>query len=224
MTRYTDARTVVGEAFRTIRTSLNYTADRKTMKTLLVTSGGPDDGKTLVAVNIALSYAQAGERVLLIDCDLRRPSCHRRLKVTNETGLTNVLVDSLGLSDAIVECPDTGLHILTSGPIPPNPAELLDSPAMGQVLETVRGQYDHVVIDTPPTLIVADATILASKVDGIVLVIVSGETRIDMAQETKSVLEKARGRILGVVLNKVNYGKGHYKYRYYRYGEPGEAG
>ncbi len=223
MSKYANPKSAVAEAFRTVRTSLNYAADRRTTRVLLVTSPGPDDGKTLVAVNIAASYAQSGESVLLVDGDLRKPACHRELALSNRSGLTNVLVDSVALSDVVQDTSEQGLHVLTSGPTPPNPAELLDSAAMGRLLDTARKEYDHVVVDSPPTLVVADASILASKVDGIILVLVSGATRIDMAQETKNTLESARGRILGVVLNKVKYESRSYRYRYYHYGESGET-
>lgn len=223
VSKYADPKSVVAEAFRTVRTSLNYAADRRTTKVLMVTSPGPDEGKTLAAINIAASYARSGERVLLLDGDLRKPTCHREFALSNQSGLTNVLVDSAVLSDVVQDTSEQGLHVLTSGPTPPNPAELLDSAAMERLLDMARKEYDHVVIDSPPALVVADASILASKVDGIILVLVSGATRIDMAQETKNTLEGAKGRILGVVLNKVKYGRPYYRYRYYHYGESGKT-
>jgi len=182
---------------------------------LLITSVNPGDGKTIVATNLAASLAQAGENVLLIDADIRKPRCHRVFSLPNRVGLTNVLVESLDVDQAIQSVSSLDLSVMTSGPIPPNPAELLDSPPMGVLLRKVRDRYDHVLIDSPPAGALADATILASKVDGILLVLQSGETRIDQAREVKESLERANGRILGAVLNKVKYSTKDYRYRYY---------
>jgi len=187
------------------------------MKLLLVTSAGPGEGKTTVVTNLAVSLCQAGERVLVIDADLRKPRCHREFSLGNRRGLTNALVDSQGVDGLIQETSSPGLSVLTSGPIPPNPAELLGSHAMDNILKEVRSKFDRVLIDSPPTGPLADPVILASKVDGIILVLVSGETRIDVAQEVKEMLEKASGKIVGVVLNKVKRDTKDYRYRYYYY-------
>ena len=203
------------EAFRTLRTNLHYVPNEEECKTILVTSVDPGDGKTLVATNLGVSLAQAGERVLVIDGDMRKPRCHRVFDMRNRTGLTNVLVDSVELGEAIQKTSFEGLSVLTSGPIPPNPAELLESKTMDSVIQIARSQFDRVLIDSPPAGHLADAAILASKVDGILLVISSGETRVDYALNTKESLERARGRILGVVLNKVRYSSKDYRYRYY---------
>lgn len=215
MSLFINPRSPAAEAFRTLRTSLHYTADRNSTKSLLVTSVNPGDGKTIVATNLAASIAQAGEKVLLIDADIRKPRCHRAFSLGNRVGLTNVLVESLDMGDAVQATPVKGLSVLTSGPIPPNPAELLESLAMTALLDKARDQYDHVLIDSPPAGALADAAILASKVDGILMVIVSGETRIDQAKEVKESLEQAKGRILGAVLNKVRFSSRDYRYRYY---------
>lgn len=210
-------RSPAAEAFRTLRTSLHYTVNRENCKAVLVTSVNPGDGKTIVTINLGASLAQAGERVLVIDGDIRKPRCHRAFAVKNRLGLTNVLVESVELSAAVQESGTQGLWVLTSGPIPPNPAELLESKAMADVLQTARNQFDHVLLDSPPAGALADATILASKVDGIILVVTAGETRVDHAREVKESLERAKGKILGVVLNKVRYSVKDYRYRYYYY-------
>jgi capsular exopolysaccharide synthesis family protein len=212
---FINPRSPAAEAFRTLRTSLHYTADRNNTRTILVTSVNPGDGKTIVATNLAASLAQAGERVLLIDADIRKPRCHRVFSLGNRVGLTNVLVESLDIGESVQDTQIKGLSVLTSGPIPPNPAELLDSEAMAGVLVKVRDQYDHVLVDSPPAGALADASIMASKVDGIIMVLASGETRIDQAKEVKESLEHAQGRVLGVVLNKVRYSPKDYRYRYY---------
>ena len=221
MASYMSSRSAVAEAFRTIRTSLNYTANKQNTKTILITSVDADDGKTLVSANLATSLAHAGEKVLLIDADMRRPACHRELSLPNRSGVTNVLADSEDPFSVIQTTEVAGLHVMTSGPIPPNAAELLDGKALEVLLATVRSEFDHVLIDSPPAGLLADASILASRVDGIILVVVSGVTRVEAAQEVKESLELARGKILGVVLNKVRYPSRdyRYRYRYYEYGE-----
>lgn len=222
MSLFINPRSPAAEAFRTLRTSLHYTADRDNTRTVLVTSVNPSDGKTIVATNLAASLAQAGERVLLVDADIRKPRCHRVFSLGNRVGLTNVLVESLDLDQVVQAAEAKGLYVLTSGPIPPNPAELLDSQAMTDLLAKVRDQYDHVLVDSPPAGVLADAAILASKVDGIIMVVSAGETRVDHAKEVKELLERAQGRILGVVLNKVRYSTRDYHYRYY-YEDSGSA-
>lgn len=219
MSSYLHPKSQTAEAFRTLRTSLHFTANKQVVKVLQITSPSPGDGKTHVAVNLAMSMVQAGEKVLLVDCDLRKPKVHRRLSVPNRRGLTNVLVDSQPLESVIQETGVSGLYALTSGPIPPNPAELLESPQMDAVLRDVKERFDHVIVDCPPAMPLADASILASKVDGTILVLVAGETRIDAAQDVKDALERARGKIIGVVLNKVRYSSKDYRYRYYYYYE-----
>lgn len=215
MSLFINPRSPAAEAFRTLRTSLHYTADRDHTKVLMITSVNPGDGKTLVATNLAASLAQTGEKVLLIDADIRKPRCHRAFSLANRTGLTNVLVESTDVDEVIQPTNLKSLHVLTSGPIPPNPAELLESSAMAALLDSVRDRYDHVLVDSPPAGALADAAILASKVDGVLMVLVAGETRVDQAKEVKESLEKAKGRILGAVINKVRFSTKDYRYRYY---------
>jgi capsular exopolysaccharide synthesis family protein len=208
-------RSPAAEAFRSLRTSLHYTVDKESSRLVLVTSVNPGDGKTVVTANLGASLAQAGERVLVMDADVRKPRCHRVFSLRNRVGLTNVLVESAELSAAVQETLIKGLFILTSGPIPPDPAELLESKAMETMFAQARDQYDHILVDSPPAGVLADASILASRVDGIILVLTAGETRVDQAREVKESLERARGKILGVVLNRVRYGGRDYRYRYY---------
>lgn len=217
MSSYLNPRSQAAEAFRTLRTSLYYSAKSGDIKTLLVTSTGPGEGKTTVVSNLGISLSQAGEKVLLIDADLRKPRCHREFSLSNRRGLTNALVGSEKLDHLIQNTPVEGLSVLTSGPIPPNPAELLGSPAMDALLNEVKPKFDRILLDSPPAGPLADPLILASKVDGIILVLLSGETRIDVAQDVKDMLEKANGKIIGVVLNKVRRNTGDYRYRYYYY-------
>lgn len=215
MSLFINPRSPAAEAFRTLRTSLHYVVDKDSCKVVLVTSVNPGDGKTIVTTNLAVSLAQAGEKVIVIDADIRKPRCHKVFALRNRTGLTNVLVDSVDLSAAAQETTVPGLSVLTSGPIPPNPAELLESRAMEDLIQLAKSQYDRVLVDSPPAGALADATILASKVDGIIMVLTAGETRVDNARDVKEALERARGKILGVVLNKVRYSVKDYRYRYY---------
>lgn len=217
MTLYFRPRSQIVEAFRTLRTSLHYVADKEDMKVILITSPGMSDGKTTVVTNLAASLAQAGEKVLVIDADLRKPRCHKIFSISNRSGLTNALADSQDVEELIQTTTIDGLSVLTSGPTPPNPAELLESERMRTLLAKVRSNYDRVLVDCPPAGALADTYILASRVDGIILVLVSGETRIDVAQDVKNSLERAKGRIIGVVLNKMRMNTGNYRYRYYYY-------
>lgn len=221
---YLNPKSVAAESFRTLRTSLHYSADKDKTKMIMVTSPGPGDGKTMVVTNLATSLAQAGSKVLLVDADLRKPRCHRSFSLSNRQGLTNVLVDGGDPLQMAQKTSMASLSVLTSGPIPPNPAELLDSDAMNNLLVDLRDSYDHILVDSPPTGPLADASILASKVDGIILVLVAGETRIDVAQDIKDTLERAQGKVLGIVLNKVKYNSNEYKYRYYYYDDDKEQG
>ncbi len=208
-------RSAVAEAYRTMRTNLSFAAVDGECRILLVTSVSPGEGKTTTAANLAVTLAQAGSRVLLVDCDLRRPNVHRIFGIDNGGGLTNVLAQGRPLQELLHEGPVSGLKILTSGPIPPNPAELLGSERTRQLWPQLLDDFDYVVIDSPPVLAVTDAALLASQVHGVILVIWAGMQRVDAAQEAKEQLLKANARILGVVLNKVKIPARDYHYYYY---------
>lgn len=212
-----DGRTGLAEAFRTLRANLSFSGPPETRTLLLVTSTAPDDGKTTVVANLGGVLAQAGDRVLVVDCDLRKPTLHRMLAVPNHRGLTNVLVQRVPLEELLLDGPVPGLKVLTSGPVPPNPAELLGSSEMSDLLGLLRENYDTVLIDTPPLLAVADAAVLAPLVDGVILVVSAWNARVDMVQEALEQLEKARARVLGVVLNRTRIPARDYYYYYYYY-------
>ncbi|MFA4886250.1 MAG: CpsD/CapB family tyrosine-protein kinase [Desulfotomaculaceae bacterium] len=205
----------IAEAFRTMRTNLSFAATDQPLKVILVTSAGPADGKTTISTNLAVVLAQAGMRVLLMDCDLRKPVLHKYFDTNNQHGVTNLLVQNLEMRDVVRDTPVEGLSLLVSGPIPPNPSELLGSQKMKDILERAAGLYDMVIVDAPPVLAVTDAAVLAPQVDGVILVVKSGETRIDMIKDTKSQLEKVNAHILGVVLNEVKINSDDYHYYYY---------
>lgn len=209
----------IAEAFRTLRTNISFSALDRPYRTIMTTSAGPEDGKSTVTANLGVVMAQAGSRVLLVDCDLRKPVQNKHFGTDNHRGLTNLLVQDLEISDVVRATEVEGLWLLTSGPIPPNPSELLGSHKMKSFLEKAAGMYDTVLIDAPPVIAVTDAAVLAPLVDGVVLVVKSGATRIDMIKDAKAQLEKASARIIGVVLNEVKMQGEDYRYYYYYKGK-----
>lgn len=210
------AKSPISEAYRTLRINLQFSKINEELKLVMFTSSGPGEGKSMTAANAAVAMAQAGKNVLIIDCDLRKPVQHR-IFGKNRQGLTNLMVESLSLDQVIQPTEVPGLSLMTSGPIPPNPSELLASAKMDKLLETVKERFDMVILDAPPVLAVTDASVLASKVDGIVLVVAAGTVRPEIASKAKDLLEKANGHILGVVLNRVEIEKKD-AYYYYYYG------
>lgn len=196
-------RSSAAEAFRSIRTNLEFTAVDAPLKTILVTSAVPREGKTTVACNLAVAYAQAGRKTILIDADLRRPETHLYFGVENAAGLTNLLrADSLVLKNLLHETEVPNLRTMTSGTIPPNPAELLASTRMAQVLTRIAATADVVIIDSPPLNIVTDPTILARLVDGVVLVVDARRTSRHVARQASETLARVDARVLGVTLNR----------------------
>ena len=191
----------ISEQYRTIRTNIQFSAVDEEIRTIVVTSSGPGEGKSTTVANLAVVFAQQGKRVLLIDSDLRKPTVHYTFNFTNTFGLTNVLTRQSQLHDVVKETMEKNLYILTSGPIPPNPAELLSSRAMEQLMKDVEEEFDVVLFDSPPLLAVTDGQILASKCDGTILVVSSGKTETDQAVKAKELLNAANSHILGVVLN-----------------------
>lgn len=205
------------EAFRTLRSNVNFATLDARPRTILVTSAGASEGKSVVAANLAVSYAQAGETVLIMDTDLRRPTQHHFFGVDARVGLTNVLVGERSLQEAIVPTSIERLSILPSGPLPPNPSELLDSARMHALLQEVQQVADIVILDSPPAIMLTDALILASQVDKTVLVAAAGQVTRDAFAEMVRLIRHARGDILGVVLNKLRLTTGDYYYYYYYY-------
>jgi capsular exopolysaccharide synthesis family protein len=205
----------MAEAYRALRTSLLLTTVGAPPKVILVTSALPEEGKTTTSINCAIVLAQKGARVLLVDADLRRPSIHRTLGVVPKTGLTNVLTGGANLQQTIVRSPLVpSLFVLPAGTPPPNPAELLASSKMGDVLEALREQYDHIVIDTPPTLPVTDAVVVATRADAVILVARAGSTTKHALRQARDILAQVNARVSGVLLNAVNLHSPDY-YSYY---------
>jgi capsular exopolysaccharide synthesis family protein len=214
----------IAEAYRTLRTNIQFSSIDKKVQVVCVTSTGPGEGKSTVASNLAVVTAQSGKKTLLIDCDQRKPRQHKVFGVTNEKGLSNLLADESTFALAVQKSGVDNLLILTAGTKPPNPSELLSSSKMKNFIGSLRSSLDFIIIDTPPLLLVTDAQLLASYIDGYILTVASGEADRDGAAKAKELLNNVNGKILGVVLNKINLnGKGYYGYygKYY-YGVDGE--
>ena len=211
------------EAYRVIRTGIQFAQAGKELQTIALTSCTPNEGKSTTIANLAVVLTQAGKSVLLIDCDMRNPTVHKNFNLSNKIGLSNCISMGTALSDAVQKTSIEGLYALTGGVIPPNPSELLGSERMKNLLQRAKEQYDYVLIDTPPVMPVTDALIVSRFVDGMILVIASAEVKVEMARDVKNQLVNAGANILGVVLNKVRsehhgYGYGYYYY----YGNDGE--
>jgi capsular exopolysaccharide synthesis family protein len=210
------------EAFRAVRTNVLFSSAQEGSKTLLVTSTGPGEGKTMVACNMAVSLAQTGQRVLLIDADMRRPKVHDVFGQRQEPGLSNLLVGNAKASESIRRGSIPGLWLLSSGKNPPNPAELLGSQRFEEFMRSLGEHFDWVVVDSPPVMAVTDASVIAHKTTGVVFVVGAEMTSRQAAQTAVEQLESARARFIGAVLNRVDLQRNSYYYhRYYRreYGE-----
>jgi succinoglycan biosynthesis transport protein ExoP len=206
-----------GEALRTLRTNVLFSSTADGGQSLAVTSSGPGEGKTVVASNLALALAQTGQRVLLIDADMRRPRVHEVLERRQEPGLSNVLTGDAKYDDAVLEIEKTGLSVLTAGHMPPNPAELLGSKRFDDLVTMLKGRFDWVVIDTPPVMAVTDAPIVSHITDGVLFVVGSEMTSRSVAQTAVEQLVNANARVVGAVLNRVDLdSNGYYYSQYYR--------
>ncbi len=209
----------VSEAYRNMRTNLSFISPDKPLKTIVVTSTAVAEGKSLTLVNLALSMAQNGSKVIIIDADLRKPMQHKFFEMTNFNGLSSVLTGEIEFAECLRETNTENISLISTGVIPPNPAELLNSQRMEEVLAEASEKADIVLVDTPPVVAVTDAAILANKVDGTMLVIASQETDQRMMLRAQITLERAHANIIGVVLNKYPaHNNSNYNYYYY-YGQ-----
>lgn len=207
-------RSPISEQYRTVRTNLQFSNIDNALQAILITSPGPAAGKSITAANLAVVYAQQEMKTLLIDADLRKPTVHYTFRLNNLNGLSNVLINESTLEEAVNKSDIEHLDVLTSGPIPPNPAELLASNRMRDVLQHAKKTYDFIIFDTPPALAVADAKILANIVDGTLLVVRSGSTETEDALKAKEMMSDTDAPILGAVLNDVQKEDMQY-YAYY---------
>lgn len=202
-------RSPIAEAYRALRTNLEFSNLDKSLRALLVTSAGAEEGKSTTLANLAVTIAQSGKRVILVDADLRRPTQHQIFELKNNVGLTDMARD-----DALLAAPplqDSGvpnLQILTSGQLPPNPAEILGSKRMSDILAALLERADLILFDAPPVLAVTDAVVLSAKMDGVLLVVSAGKTKRENAKKARAQLEKINARILGAVVNNVKAEKG----------------
>lgn len=219
---HVEPQSLIAEAFRSLRTNLAFARAHHDLRTIVLTSPGPGDGKSTVACNLATTFAQQGQRTLLVDADLRRAVVNQTFEIPRSPGLTDVLVGKARLADVVRPVDVPNLSVLVSGQFPPNPSELLGSQAMRDILEEAKGSFDMVVIDSPPVLAVTDASVLSSLVDGTMVVIRVGKTARDAVRRAVSQLRVVNGRVLGAVLNDVNFrsgvyygGYGYYYHKFY---------
>jgi len=197
----TNPRSPISEAFRTLRTNLEFSSLDHPLRTMVVTTATSEEGKSTTLANLAVIMAEGGKRVILVDCDLRRPALHDIFGVPNDEGLTTMLRDDAALNDPpLQKIGLEGLALLPSGPLPANPAVLLGSRRMREVIATLRERADLVLFDAPPVVAVTDAAVLAAQTDGVLLVLRAGSTRREYAQRAKALLEKVNVRIIGAVL------------------------
>jgi len=199
-----DPRSAAAEAYRTLRVNIQFASPDHPLRTILATSAGPDDGKSTTLANLAIALAETGAPTLLVDCDLRRPSLHTLFGLPNEAGLTSLMLAGTAMPDAaglpLQATAVPNLRLLPSGPLPPNPAELLASRRMADLLLLLAEQATYVLFDTPPILAVADAAVLAPRVDGVLLVVRAGKTRRDLAVKARKMLEQVKANLVGAVL------------------------
>ena len=206
-------RSVEAEAYRTLRTNIQYSSIDKEIKSIVVTSACPMEGKSTVSGNLALSFAQNGKKVIIVDCDLRKPSIHRKFNISNLCGLSEVMIGKETLGNAIQKY-KSNLHILPSGKIPPNPSEMINSTTMSNLLEELKVEYDIVIIDSSPLEAVTDGQILSTKADGTILVLKAGVSKIESVKEAKNLLNKVGANIIGLVINQISKSKKNYDYYY----------
>jgi non-specific protein-tyrosine kinase len=199
-------RSPVAEAYRTLRTNLEFSNFDRALHSIVVTSASPEEGKSTTLANLAVTIAQAGKKVILIDCDLRRPSQHQIFNARNNAGITDLVRDEALLANPpLQETSVLNLKLLTSGQLPPNPSELLGSRRMEEIIAALLTRADVLLFDAPPILAVTDAAVLSSKVDGVLLVIGAGKTRREDARKAKALLDKVNARLIGTVLNNVKF-------------------
>ncbi|HEX8091511.1 MAG TPA: CpsD/CapB family tyrosine-protein kinase, partial [Blastocatellia bacterium] len=219
-----DSRSSVAEAYRVLRTSVLLSSVDNPPKKILITSGQPGEGKTTTVVNTAISLAQLGSSVLIIDCDLRKPSVHKVLGADPSRGLSTYLSGKVDLVDMMQKLAIPNLWVLPCGPIPPNPSEMISSAKMKDMLNLLSQSFDHIIIDSPPLLKVTDPVILSTLVDGVVLVVHGGKSTREVVRRSRQELSMAGAKIFGVVLNNVDLQAEGYDGYYESYSDYGREG
>lgn len=206
-------KSISAESYKTLRTNIQYSSFDKEIRTIVVTSSEPGEGKSTVSGNLAFAFAQSDKRTIVIDCDLRKPSLHKKFRISNTSGLSDVLIGKVKVDEAVHSYANN-LDVLTSGKLPPNPSEMLGSKTMENLIKALKENYDIIVLDSTPLQAVTDAQILSTKADGTVLVVRAGRTKRDSAIQAKSLLDKVGANIVGVVLNGVDNTRRKYYYYY----------
>lgn len=224
-----EPKSIIAECMRAIRTNVLFMSPDKPFKKMLVTSSGPQEGKSTTTINLGIAMAQSGNRVLIVDTDMRRPRVHKAFGVPNDVGVSSLIVGDHKLDDAIKTTEVPGLFVMPCGPVPPNPAELLHTKAFADLLERLGERFDRIILDSPPVGAVADAVVLATQVDGVVMVLKAGRTNRDVALRTVRALRDVKAALYGAVLNDVDlerskYGDYYYGYAYRYYGEGDKKG
>lgn len=214
---YTDPTGQIAEQFKTVRTNIQFSSVDRDLHSVLFTSSEPSEGKSTVSNNMAVTWADQGSKVVLVDADMRRPTIHKSFNVSNRAGLTNYLSGHLTLDDIIQPTIVENLSVITSGPVPPNPAELLDSERFKTLMRQLQAEYDLVVLDSPPVNTVTDSQLLAAQVDGTILVVPQGIADKNGVRRAKQLLETVHANILGAIMNRVTATKseGYYGGSYY---------
>ncbi|MGF9714802.1 MULTISPECIES: CpsD/CapB family tyrosine-protein kinase [Paenibacillus] len=205
----------ISEAYRTLRTNIQFSTIDNHIRSIIVTSPEPSEGKSTTITNLAVAFAQEGKKVVLVDADLRKPTLHHFFMKSNRIGLSNLLAGQFTLQQAISDTHIDNLSLICSGPVPPNPAEMLNSKRLEQQLEELKEMFDIILFDAPPTLAVTDAQVLSTKCDGVVFVLNSGKVKRDTARKAIDRLNHVNAKILGVVLNNKDRNKNESPYYYY---------
>ena len=204
----------ISEAYRTIRTGIEFSNLDKDLKIICITSSKKDEGKTTVLSNLGVSFAKIDKKVLLIDADLRNPSISKMFDTSNTQGLMDILLGKRNIQDCVKKTKQENLYILTGGTIPPNPAEVLSSKKMSEFIESIKDEYDYIFIDSPPVGVVSDASIISAYSDGVIFVVGANEVDSNLAKIAKERLDSVKANIVGVILNKF---KTDTKSEYYNY-------
>jgi len=207
-------KSIDAEAYRSLRSNIEYSSFDDEYRVIVVTSSVPGEGKSTTSGNLAIALAQSGNSVLLVDCDMRKPSIHKKFKISNAAGTAELLLRKR-LFEEVANKHNENLTIITAGKIPPNPSEMLASRAMTAFIKEMKEEFKYIILDTPPLQAVTDAQVLSTKADGILLVVKAGSTKKDAVLNSVDLIEKVHGKVIGIVLNGVENKKNNYYY----YGE-----
>ena len=207
-------KSIDAEAYRSLRSNIEYSSFDDEYRVIVVTSSVPGEGKSTTAGNLAIALAQSGNSVLLVDCDMRKPSIHKKFKISNAAGTAELLLRKR-LFEEVANKYNENLTIITAGKIPPNPSEMLASRAMTAFIEEMKKEFKYIILDTPPLQAVTDAQVLSTKADGVLLVVKAGSTKKEMVLNSVDLIKKVQGKVIGTVLNGVENKKNNYYY----YGE-----